>query len=87
MAPLSVALAALARQPDGRIALLPNGTLRQRKIDEVVHLLEAAGHPLDHWGLANPYRRNVYVIAPEGLQFEFVEYLSADVRERNAYAA
>ena len=46
-----------------------------------------AGHPLDHWGPANPYRRNVYVIAPEGLQFEFVEYLWADVRERNAYAA
>ena len=56
-------------------------------VDEVVHRLEAAGHPLDHWGPTNPHRRNVYVIAPEGLQFEFVEYLSADVRERNAYAA
>ena len=56
-------------------------------VDEVVRRLDAAGYPLDHWGGASAHRRNVYVIAPEGLQFEFVEYLSVDVAERNAYTS
>ena len=56
-------------------------------VDEVVRRLDAAGYPLDHWGGASAHRRNVYVIAPEGLQFEFVEYLSVNLAERNAYTS
>jgi catechol 2,3-dioxygenase-like lactoylglutathione lyase family enzyme len=54
--------------------------------DDVVRRLEAAGYALDHWGGITPHRRSVYFIAHDGLQFEFVEYLSADIAERNAYA-
>ena len=53
----------------------------------VVQRLAAAGHPLDHWGGASPARRSVYVMDPDGLQFEFVEYLSDDPALRHAYAA
>ena len=56
-------------------------------VDEVMRRLDAAGYPLDHWGGASAHRRNVYVIAPEGLQFEFVEYLSVNLAERNAYTS
>lgn len=52
----------------------------------VVQRLAEAGHPLDHWGGATPARRSAYVMAPDGLQFEFVEYHTDDPALRNAYA-
>ncbi|CAN5902212.1 VOC family protein [soil metagenome] len=55
-------------------------------VDAVVARLAAAGYPLDHWGGETPGRRSVYVVDPDSVQFEFVEYLSDDVALRNAYA-
>ncbi|MEP6873526.1 MAG: amidohydrolase family protein [Burkholderiales bacterium] len=59
LAPLSVALTALAKRPDGQIPLLPNGTLRQRKLDEAdverdgqrqrVQLIALTGLGLQPW--------------------------------------
>ena len=49
--------------------------------------LAAAGYPLDHWGGQTASRRSVYVVDPDSVQFEFVEYLSEDVALRNAYEA
>ena len=56
-------------------------------VDAVVQRLAAAGYPLDHWGGSTPARRSAYVVDPDSLQFEFVEYLSADPALRNAYTA
>lgn len=55
-------------------------------VDAVVARLAAAGHSLDHWGGAHPFRRSVYVIEQDELQFEFVEYLSDVAAKRNDYA-
>lgn len=54
--------------------------------DAVVARLAAAGYPLDHWGGSTPARRSVYVLDPNSVQFEFVEYFSADPAARNNYA-
>jgi Amidohydrolase family len=58
-APTSVAIAALARRGDGQLPLLPNGTLRHRKLDEVsveregrsqrVQLIAQTGIGLQPW--------------------------------------
>jgi catechol 2,3-dioxygenase-like lactoylglutathione lyase family enzyme len=56
-------------------------------LDAAVSRLEQAGHALDHWGGETAWRRSVYLIAPGGLQFELVEYRSADPALRNDYAA
>jgi catechol 2,3-dioxygenase-like lactoylglutathione lyase family enzyme len=56
-------------------------------VDAAVARLQAAGYPLDHWGGSTPARRSVYVVDPDSVQFEFVEYLSDDVAARNAYTA
>ena len=56
-------------------------------VDAVVARLAKAGWPLDHWGGQTAGRRSVYVVEPDSVQFEFVEYLSDDVAVRNAYAA
>jgi Amidohydrolase family len=59
LAPLSVAIAALAKRPDGSMPLLPNGTLRHKTIDEVeverdgqrqrVRLIAQTGIGLQPW--------------------------------------
>ncbi len=56
-------------------------------VDAVVARLAEAGYPLDHWGGETPGRRSVYVVDPDSVQFEFVEYSSTDLAVRNAYAA
>lgn len=56
-------------------------------VDAVVARLAECGYPLDHWGGTTPGRRSVYIDDPASVQFEFVEYLSADPAVRNAYAA
>jgi len=35
---------------------------------------------------AHPYRKRVYILDQEGLEWEFVEYLSEDVEKRNDYS-
>ena len=54
-------------------------------VDAVAHRLEVAGYPMNHWGGAHPHRRSAYFSADDHLQFEFIEYLSADDSQRNAY--
>ena len=55
-------------------------------VDAAVQRLAEAGYALDHWGGATPGRRSVYVVDPDSVQFEFVEYLTDDLAQRNAYA-
>ncbi len=55
-------------------------------LEETLQKLGAAGYTPDHWGGAHPFRKSAYFLAREGLQFEFVEYLSPDPSERNDYA-
>jgi catechol 2,3-dioxygenase-like lactoylglutathione lyase family enzyme len=55
-------------------------------VEAVVQRLAEAGFLLDHWGGTHPHRRSAYVIAPGSVQFEFVEYHSADPALRNDYA-
>ena len=55
-------------------------------LDDTLRRLAAAGHDVDHWGGEHPHRRSAYIVAPGGLQFEFVEYLSEQAAERNDYA-
>lgn len=55
-------------------------------VDETVARLKKAGHAPTHWGPDHPHRRNVYYIDGEGLEFEFVEYLSDKPEEKNLYA-
>ncbi|MFQ5562938.1 MAG: VOC family protein [Parvularculaceae bacterium] len=54
-------------------------------VDAVVARLKEAGHEPSQWGPDHPYRRNVYFIDGEGLEFEFVEYLSDVPEEKNQY--
>ena len=52
-------------------------------LNETLKRLADAGYTPDHWGGAHPFRKSAYVLAREGLQFEFVEYLSSNLSERN----
>ncbi len=54
-------------------------------VDDVVSRLEAAGFAPKVWGVDHPHRRNVYFLDGEGLEFEFVEYLSDVPAEKNLY--
>lgn len=54
-------------------------------LEEVVGRLEKAGYRAHHHGEDHPYRRNIYFIDGEGLEFEFVEYLSHKPAEKNLY--
>lgn len=55
-------------------------------VDAVVARLHAAGYALDHWGASTRSRRSAYIVDPDSVQFEFVEYLSDDVALRNDYS-
>lgn len=54
-------------------------------LDEVVARLETAGFAPDHWGPDHPWRKNVYFLDGEGLEFEFVEYFTDEPAKRNLY--
>ncbi|WND03716.1 VOC family protein [Temperatibacter marinus] len=66
---LSVGLMHIAFEVTGLHSLI------QRLID--------AGYPVDSDGSHTEYRRNVYFIDPDGVEVEFVEYLTDDPRLRN----
>lgn len=53
---------------------------------EIEKRLGAAGYEPRVRGPEMTGRRNVYYVDPEGLEFEFVEYLSDDPAVRNEYA-
>jgi hypothetical protein len=54
-------------------------------MDAVTARLEAAGYESHNRGVEHPFRRNIYFIDGEGLEFEFVEYLSDKPEEKNQY--
>ncbi len=54
-------------------------------VDDVAERLEAAGYVSHNRGVDHPFRRNIYFIDGEGLEFEFVEYLSDKPEEKNLY--
>lgn len=54
-------------------------------LDTVIERLEAGGYQIDVEGADHPFRKNVYFLDPAGFQFEFVQYLSEDPKERNSY--
>lgn len=54
-------------------------------LDAVLERLESAGYTPHHLGEDHPHRRNKYFIDNEGLEFEFVEYLSDKPAEKNLY--
>jgi catechol 2,3-dioxygenase-like lactoylglutathione lyase family enzyme len=54
-------------------------------VDELVERLERVGYAPSVWGPEHVHRRRVYFIDAEGLEFEFVEYLSDKPEERNSY--
>lgn len=54
-------------------------------LDDVAARLEKAGYAPHHHGEGHPHRRNLYFLDNEGLEFEFVEYLSDVPAERNLY--
>ena len=56
-------------------------------VDEIVANLKKAGHEPSSWAPDHPHRRRVYFIDGEGIEFEFIEYLSANPAERNDYDA
>ncbi len=54
-------------------------------LDDVAARLKEAGYAPHHLGAQHPYRKNLYYIDGEGLEFEFVEYLSDDPEKKNSY--
>ena len=60
---------------------------RVPSLASTIERLGRAGFPTDHPGGAHPHRRSAYFTFRDELQFEFIEYLSANDSERNAYDA
>jgi hypothetical protein len=54
-------------------------------LDEIIGRLERAGYRPHHLGEDHPHRKNTYFIDAEGLEFEFIEYLSEAPKEKNSY--
>ena len=54
-------------------------------LDAVMQRLQAIGHTLDHSGGADAHRRSAYYCPDDLLQIEFVQYLSDQPCQRNAY--
>ncbi|MHA7871256.1 MAG: VOC family protein [Hyphococcus sp.] len=54
-------------------------------VDQVAARLKKAGYEPHHLGEDHPYRKNLYYIDGEGLEFEFVEYRSTVPARKNAY--
>ncbi len=46
---------------------------------------KAKGYRIDIEGPDHTFRQNVYFLDPAGFQFEFVQYLSDDPKQRNRY--
>ena len=54
-------------------------------LEAVIARLAAAGYTVDHDGADHPFRKSVYYVEPDGLEYEFLEYLSTVESERNDY--
>ncbi len=53
-------------------------------LESVIQRLSDAGYQVSNNGDKQTYRRNVYYIAPSGLEIEFVQYFSDDPKLRNS---
>ncbi len=51
----------------------------------VISRLQNAGYEIDISVPDHPHRKTVYFLDPAGFQFEFMQYLSTDPKERNLY--
>ncbi len=51
----------------------------------IEHNLAKAGYQIHHSGPAHTYRKNHYYMDNQGLQYEFVEYLTDKAELRNSY--
>jgi catechol 2,3-dioxygenase-like lactoylglutathione lyase family enzyme len=74
-----------AREPYGG---LPGVNHLGYEVDDADALRErmlAAGYEESTVPNAHPFRKRVYFLDPEGNDWEFVEYLSANMAERNDY--
>jgi uncharacterized glyoxalase superfamily protein PhnB len=54
-------------------------------VGEVVARLEAAGHKRSSEPEMSRWRRRFYFLDADGLQWEFIQYLSDDPAKRNHY--
>ena len=54
-------------------------------VSQVVSRLESSGYHVDHYGADHPYRRNVYFLDDNNVQFEFIEYLTDVPVLKNQY--
>lgn len=73
------------RDLDGHASGLAHIGFVVDSLEEIVARLRKAGYEPSHWGPDDPCRRNVYYVDGQGLEFEFVEYLSDDPAEKNRY--
>ena len=73
-----------SRDLDGHQPGLAHFAFVTSNLDALIDRLTAAGFDVAKAGAEEPHRRNVYFIDPDGIEVEFVEYLSDLPTERNA---
>ncbi|MEM7299893.1 MAG: VOC family protein [Pseudomonadota bacterium] len=73
------------RHLQGNSAGLAHIAFEVDDLDGLVQRMTDAGFEPRVFGDEHPFRKNVYYIDPDGLEFEFVEYLSDDPAEKNMY--
>mgnify|MGYP000551365583 CR=1 FL=1 len=54
-------------------------------LDSLIQRLSTKGFQVSIYGQPHPYRKTVYYTDPAGFQFEFIEYLSTDPKQKNRY--
>lgn len=55
-------------------------------LDSLVERLTTCGFKVDHFGADHPHRRNAYFLDSHDVQFEFMEYTSREISEKNDYS-
>lgn len=73
------------RDPAGHAPGLAHIGFEVSSLDAVAARLKKAGYEPHHRGPDHPYRKNAYFFDGAGLEFEFVEYLSAVPSQKNLY--
>ena len=54
-------------------------------VDDISARLQNKGYEIATIGADHPYRKTIYFIDPAGFEFEFIQYLSLVLEERNMY--
>ncbi|GAA0859551.1 VOC family protein [Aliiglaciecola litoralis] len=55
-----------------------------KNLDALIKRMKTAGFEPHHYGAQNEFRTNIYFFDPNGLEIEFVEYLSDLPEQRNS---